>query len=130
MNVARTVINRVGSLQIGPLLPTLGSADKHEGGARVYLRSSDLAIDAGGIAALERRVEDEEVELPPDYIFEPDLGDLARQLFPELVVSQIYRSLLESSASWAITYLATQTSGPPRWRSPGWMGQTGKIRAS
>jgi F-type H+-transporting ATPase subunit gamma len=48
---------------------------------------------------LQPPAEDEEVELPPDYIFEPDLGDLARQLFPELVVSQIYRSLLESSAS-------------------------------
>jgi F-type H+-transporting ATPase subunit gamma len=43
--------------------------------------------------------EEEEVELPPDYIFEPDLNSLARQLFPELVVSQIYRALLESSAS-------------------------------
>ena len=41
----------------------------------------------------------EEVELPPDYIFEPDLGTLSHQLFPELVVSQIYRALLESSAS-------------------------------
>ncbi len=35
----------------------------------------------------------------PDYIFEPDLGSLARQLFPEQVISQIYRALLESSAS-------------------------------
>jgi len=51
------------------------------------------------ILPLQPPAEDEEVELPPDYIFEPDLGDLANQLFPELVVSQIYRSLLESSAS-------------------------------
>jgi F-type H+-transporting ATPase subunit gamma len=51
------------------------------------------------ILPLQPPAEDEEVELPPDYIFEPDLGDLASQLFPELVVSQIYRSLLESSAS-------------------------------
>jgi F-type H+-transporting ATPase subunit gamma len=43
--------------------------------------------------------EDEKIELPPDYIFEPNLGDLARQLFPEMVLSQIYRALLESSAS-------------------------------
>jgi len=48
---------------------------------------------------LQPPAEDEEIELPPDYIFEPDLDTLARQLFPELVVSQIYRSLLESSAS-------------------------------
>ena len=51
------------------------------------------------ILPLQPPAEDEAVELPPDYIFEPDLGDLASQLFPELVVSQIYRSLLESSAS-------------------------------
>lgn len=41
----------------------------------------------------------EKDELPPDYIFEPDLSTLAHQLFPELVVSQVYRALLESSAS-------------------------------
>jgi F-type H+-transporting ATPase subunit gamma len=51
------------------------------------------------ILPLQPPAENEEIELPPDYIFEPNLGDLARQLFPELVVSQIYRSLLESSAS-------------------------------
>ncbi len=43
--------------------------------------------------------EEEEVELPPDYIFEPDLKTLAVGLFPELVFSQIFRALLESSAS-------------------------------
>ena len=51
------------------------------------------------ILPLQPPPEEEELELPPDYIFEPDLETLARQLFPELVVSQIYRALLESSAS-------------------------------
>ena len=51
------------------------------------------------ILPLQPPAEDEEIELPPDYIFEPDLPSLARQLFPELLVSQIYRALLESSAS-------------------------------
>ena len=48
---------------------------------------------------LQPPAEGEDTDLPPDYIFEPDLKTLARQLFPELVVSQIYRALLESSAS-------------------------------
>lgn len=48
---------------------------------------------------LQPPAEGEDLDLPPDYIFEPDLKTLARQLFPELVVSQIYRALLESSAS-------------------------------
>ncbi len=51
------------------------------------------------VLPLQPPPEDEEVELPPDYIFEPDLKSLASQLFPELVVSQVYRALLESSAS-------------------------------
>jgi F-type H+-transporting ATPase subunit gamma len=34
-----------------------------------------------------------------DALFEPDRAEIARQLFPELVTSQIYRALLESSAS-------------------------------
>jgi F-type H+-transporting ATPase subunit gamma len=34
-----------------------------------------------------------------DALFEPDRAQIARQLFPELVLSQIYRALLESSAS-------------------------------
>jgi F-type H+-transporting ATPase subunit gamma len=34
-----------------------------------------------------------------DALFEPDRAEIARQLFPELVLSQIYRALLESSAS-------------------------------
>ncbi len=34
-----------------------------------------------------------------DPIFEPNRAEIARQLFPELVLSQIYRALLESSAS-------------------------------
>jgi len=38
-------------------------------------------------------------EEPDDALFEPDRADIARQLFPELVSSQIYRALLESSAS-------------------------------
>ena len=48
---------------------------------------------------LQPPAEDEGIELPPDYIFEPDLSSLAKHLFPDLVVSQIYRALLESSAS-------------------------------
>ena len=38
-------------------------------------------------------------EAPGDAIFEPDRAAIAKQLFPELVLSQIYRALLESSAS-------------------------------
>jgi len=38
-------------------------------------------------------------EAPGDALFEPDRAEIARQLFPELVLSQIYRALLESSAS-------------------------------
>jgi F-type H+-transporting ATPase subunit gamma len=34
-----------------------------------------------------------------DAIFEPGRAEIARQLFPELVTSQVYRALLESSAS-------------------------------
>jgi len=38
-------------------------------------------------------------ETAGDALFEPDRADIARQLFPELVLGQIYRALLESSAS-------------------------------
>jgi F-type H+-transporting ATPase subunit gamma len=38
-------------------------------------------------------------ETPGDAIFEPDRAAIAKQLFPELILSQIYRALLESSAS-------------------------------
>lgn len=38
-------------------------------------------------------------DAPGDALFEPDRAEIARQLFPELVLSQIYRALLESSAS-------------------------------
>jgi F-type H+-transporting ATPase subunit gamma len=38
-------------------------------------------------------------EATGDALFEPDRAEIARQLFPELVLSQIYRALLESSAS-------------------------------
>ena len=38
-------------------------------------------------------------ESPSDALFEPGRAEIARQLFPELVTSQIYRALLESSAS-------------------------------
>ena len=41
----------------------------------------------------------EEGQLPPEYILEPDLSTLTEQLFPEYLVSQVYRALLESSAS-------------------------------
>jgi F-type H+-transporting ATPase subunit gamma len=34
-----------------------------------------------------------------DALFEPDRAEIARALFPELILSQIYRALLESSAS-------------------------------
>jgi F-type H+-transporting ATPase subunit gamma len=51
------------------------------------------------ILPLQPPAEDEALSLPPEYIFEPDLKTLGRQLFPELVFSQIYRALLESSAS-------------------------------
>jgi F-type H+-transporting ATPase subunit gamma len=51
------------------------------------------------ILPLQPPGEEETLSLPPEYIFEPDLKTLGRQLFPELVFSQIYRALLESSAS-------------------------------
>ena len=38
-------------------------------------------------------------ETPGDALFEPDLATIATQLFPELLLSQVYRALLESSAS-------------------------------
>jgi F-type H+-transporting ATPase subunit gamma len=38
-------------------------------------------------------------EAPGDALFEPNRTEIARQLFPELVLSQVYRALLESSAS-------------------------------
>jgi F-type H+-transporting ATPase subunit gamma len=38
-------------------------------------------------------------DAPGDALFEPDRAEIARQLFPELVSSQVYRALLESSAS-------------------------------
>ncbi len=38
-------------------------------------------------------------EAPGDALFEPARAEIARQLFPELISSQIYRALLESSAS-------------------------------
>ena len=51
------------------------------------------------ILPLQPPAEGETLSLPPEYIFEPDLKTLGHQLFPELVFSQIYRALLESSAS-------------------------------
>jgi F-type H+-transporting ATPase subunit gamma len=36
---------------------------------------------------------------PGDAIFEPDRAGIAARLFPELVTSEVYRALLESSAS-------------------------------
>ncbi|MGC8667423.1 MAG: ATP synthase F1 subunit gamma [Chthonomonadales bacterium] len=41
----------------------------------------------------------EAVELPPDYIFEPQPGVLLGQLLPQYVVTQIHQALLESVAS-------------------------------
>lgn len=41
----------------------------------------------------------ESAEPPADTLFEPDREILARQLYPELIVSEIFRGLLESSAS-------------------------------
>ncbi len=41
----------------------------------------------------------EAVELPPDYIFEPEPGVLLGQLLPQYVVTQMYQALLESFAS-------------------------------
>ncbi|HEY5998932.1 MAG TPA: ATP synthase F1 subunit gamma [bacterium] len=40
-----------------------------------------------------------EGEAAGDAIFEPDRASIAAQLFPELVTSQVFRALLESSAS-------------------------------
>jgi F-type H+-transporting ATPase subunit gamma len=51
------------------------------------------------ILPLQPPPEDADLGLPPDYIFEPDLPSLARQLFPELIVTEVYRALMESSAS-------------------------------
>jgi F-type H+-transporting ATPase subunit gamma len=48
---------------------------------------------------LEGTGTEEAGETPGDALFEPDRPEIARQLFPELVLSQIYRALLESSAS-------------------------------
>jgi F-type H+-transporting ATPase subunit gamma len=41
----------------------------------------------------------ETAEPPADTLFEPGREELALQLYPELIVSEIYRGLLESSAS-------------------------------
>lgn len=43
--------------------------------------------------------EAEAVELPPDYIFEPEPGRLLGQLLPQYVVTQIHQAILESVAS-------------------------------